>query len=681
VGPNLAYRRDIDGLRGVAVLLVLAFHSNLGWVPGGFVGVDVFFVISGYLISGIIFAQIDAGTFSLAAFYGRRIRRIVPALVAMMLATLLAGMVLLYPSEWQDLGKSAIAATLSASNLFFWSTANYFDAPSNTKPLLHTWSLGVEEQFYLAFPLLMVLLAKVRRPWFRDGVLLLAAGLSFWVSQRLLFGDPAGAFYLPQSRVWELMVGALLASGMVSAPSARWAREAVAGGGLLAIAAAALLTRPTMPFPGAAALAPCLGAGALILAGGGSSASRLLGSRPLVFAGLISYSLYLWHWPMIVFQRIAQVIHTGAPDVVDRALLLAAILAVATLSWRWIEQPFRHGRPRLPLFGALSPLGLASAGAGLVALCGVTILADHGAPGRYSPAAIRLASYLDYDPAPDMRQNACFLSDRAPFAAFDQATCLHRRDGHPAFLLFGDSHAGHLYPGLVADFGAGTDILQATATGCKPLVTEIGAAKPCARMIDFVFDDYLHSNRVDLVLLSARWDEDDLAGIAATRGWLLERGIRAVFIGPTPEYDLRLPGLLARVADQAGGEAGLDPSGAAKVGRHLDPLFAAIDHIMRQLFVAGGTVSYLSAYDGLCPAGACATLVGGEPVFYDRGHLTRAGSLLLVDRLRGALARLAGETETDAKTGPKDAAVRPRWSPAAAGPVAQAWPARPEAAP
>ncbi len=279
--PSLKYRPDIDGLRAIAVLSVFAFHANLKFFSGGYVGVDIFFVISGYLVSKMIFQAVVEETFSIVTFYRRRIRRIVPALTAMTLLVLAVSTIYLYPVEIIDLAKSAIASALSLSNIYFWGSASYFDAPANSKPLLHTWSLGVEEQFYIAFPLLI---AAVGRGRARTRVMVVVGlGLvSFCVSAFLAAKNPDSAFYLPQSRAWELMVGALVATGAVRCPQQRTIREVIAGAGLIAIAYAILRFNETTTFPGFAALAPCLGAGALIWSGseGETIVGRMLKSPP-----------------------------------------------------------------------------------------------------------------------------------------------------------------------------------------------------------------------------------------------------------------------------------------------------------------------------------------------------------------------------------------------------------------
>jgi peptidoglycan/LPS O-acetylase OafA/YrhL len=289
-----SYRRDIDGLRGIAVLLVLAFHLGTSKCSGGFIGVDVFFVISGYLISSIILSEISASRFSLLSFYERRIRRIAPALFVMMLVTSLLAYKFFLPAELEQFAKSLLASTFSISNLYFFHQSGYFEGPAAMKPLLHTWSLAVEEQFYIFLPLFLI---AVRR-FFpdRQRVLILSVAIaSFCVSVWGAFHDPSRTFYLAHSRAWELLLGTLIALDMFPRFSNAIWRNAASMAGLSSILLAAVIYDRTTPFPGAAALVPCLGAALIIAAGrsGPSIVSRLLSLSPIVFVGMISYSLYL----------------------------------------------------------------------------------------------------------------------------------------------------------------------------------------------------------------------------------------------------------------------------------------------------------------------------------------------------------------------------------------------------
>ena len=301
------YRPDIDGLRCVAISTVVLSHAGVPWFAGGYVGVDVFFVISGYLITRILRAGLDDYPRSIATFYERRARRILPALMVAVAAVLVAGAWVLGPTPFERLAQSTIATTLFVSNLWFWnSSSDYFGADVRFEPLLHTWSLAVEEQFYIVFPLLLALMARARRRLVRPliaGICLVSLGMAV---HALATDRPQSAFYLLQSRAWELGIGALLALSAIPVPRQRGVVESLAvlaGAGILV---PVFFYDVATPFPGLAALPPCVGTAMLIWLGGGSESrvKAALSLSPVVFIGLISYSLYVWHWPIIVFDRI-----------------------------------------------------------------------------------------------------------------------------------------------------------------------------------------------------------------------------------------------------------------------------------------------------------------------------------------------------------------------------------------
>ena len=391
---RLSYRPEIDGLRAVAVVPVLLFHAGLG-MPGGFVGVDVFFVISGYLITALILKDVDAGRFTLADFWERRVRRILPAAVTVVLATLAAGWFLLLPSDYDRLARAALTQVVFGANFFYWRNTNYFAGPAEQEPLLHTWSLAVEEQFYLLFP--VVLGALALRPALRNRRVLLALlGIPLLVSLALCVAAtpryPAATFYLLPTRAWELLCGSVLAV----APAWHLLGPRLAAGmgwaGLVLIACSWWAFDKSTSFPGAAAILPCLGT-MLVIYGtahekpttGNSSKvtafaspRRILSARLPVGIGLISYSLYLWHWPPLAF---AQYWTLEPLPLVWRVVLLAGSVVAAVASWRYIETPFRMKR-----LGANRRRLFALAGSGMCALVIVAggLTGWRGVPARFT---------------------------------------------------------------------------------------------------------------------------------------------------------------------------------------------------------------------------------------------------------------------------------------------------------
>lgn len=369
------YRPEIDGLRALAVVGVVLFHAHMG-LHGGFVGVDVFFVISGFLITKIIQNAIDAGTFSMASFWVRRIRRIMPAALAMVLVVLLAGLLLLDPVTMIALARSGLAQALVYANIFYWRDVDYFAQSADLKPLLHSWSLAVEEQFYLFLPLLLVVIARYRRSWLKPALVLMFAG-SFAVSVYLTATHRSAAFYLLPSRAWQMLAGSLLALYVDQLRLPRWAAQGLSIGGLLAVVVAMCVYTMDTAWPGVAAALPVLGAVAFIAGTTGQAtlAGRLLSLPPIVFVGLISYSLYLWHWPIFVFARLCLIEVTPW----TYAVLIVASFAAAALSWKFVEGPFRTGPLLKTRRSAFAFGGLATAST--VLLCTVVLMGD-GLPQR-----------------------------------------------------------------------------------------------------------------------------------------------------------------------------------------------------------------------------------------------------------------------------------------------------------
>ncbi len=422
------YRPEIDGLRAISVIGVVLFHLELGF-PGGFVGVDVFFVISGYLITGILLRQLAENRFSLIDFWARRVRRIVPAAMAMVVGTLLIGGFLQTPERYASLARSAMAHVLMASNCYFTRDQGYFAEKSDHEPLLHTWSLSVEEQFYLIFPLIVCFVWK-RAPQRLALVFTSAALISFSWSWIEVVSNPKWAFFLLPARGWELLVGALLAI-LPQKTMRSLGDEAWAGLGLVLVLAPMFFFDRQTAFPGPGALAPVLGAALLIWTGGSTKIGKLLGWRALVRIGLISYSLYLWHWPFVVFAREMVIELTLTWKI---SLLVASLLAGYS-SWRWVEMPSRSGlllatRRRSLIFGLTSAVTLF--------VIAFSIKASGGFPSRL-PAELRLIiSDITWNGA----EYTSAKSEAMPIGFQD--------DGPVDFVLWGDSHGASAAPAVNA---------------------------------------------------------------------------------------------------------------------------------------------------------------------------------------------------------------------------------------
>lgn len=599
------YRPDIDGLRALAVLPVVLGHAGLPGFSGGFIGVDVFFVISGFLITSILIREITAAEFSLARFYERRARRILPALFAMMLTCVVAGWLLMPPDAFGALGRSLIATVLFLSNVWFLrSTEDYFGTAAEWEPLLHTWSLSVEEQFYLGFPLLLCLLARGPRARMLTGVAIATvASLLFSVWQTRT--APTAAYFLTPARVWELGAGALLAMGALPKLQQRTPAEFIGLAGVLMITSGVVLYDPQTPFPGTAALLPVLGAVALIWAGEapGNRVSRVLGNRLLVGIGLISYSLYLWHWPVLVGLRLLQ----GSPHLPTTVALFAVALSlvIAWASWKYIEQPFRGGRTPRVSRPQLVRLSLASAL--LLVGIGGTIKAYDGFPLRLPDPY--LAAYQEAFSGIDRQERCMEKSPAANLCAIGQDS-LDRSYKNGVF-LWGDSHAAAWLPGFDRLHTEKKTIgMAALKSGCPPLLGLYRPDKSSSHSCDQFNDQVLSllQKREDLpvVVLAARWamasegtrpeggDDMQLEPVAARNApipsWAtqametrraamvadaLDRTVAAiratgrqvVLIKGVPEIDHSVPAALARAAF-GGTTLGTGPSVSRVEKRH-----------------------------------------------------------------------------------------------------------------
>lgn len=637
---SLRYRPDIDGLRAIAVLLVVGFHAFPSVVTGGYIGVDIFFVVSGFLITGLLLHDLENKKFSFLGFYARRIRRIFPALFVVLAACFLAGWILLLPQEFSSLGLNISGGAAFSSNLIQFGQAGYFDLSAAQKPLLHLWSLGVEEQFYIVWPLLM-LLAFSRRL----SLVVVFTGLlvlSFvWNAKTL---GSAADFYLPLTRAWELGIGGVIAAFTSKSETIRL-RAALAGLGVVRIVnmpkrlltilsnrnlrsavgaaligiAAVHLNRGSA-FPGYWAILPTLGATLIVLAEGTWLNSVLLANPAVVYVGLISYPLYLWHWPLLSFATIA------APAGVSPELRGAAIVCAFGLAWltyRCIERPIRTGH-RLPL--KVACLCVAMSGIGTA---GLAAFEWQGFPQRIPPA-IRDITTIPVNEVADWRLHTCFLDgDEARFGA----NCVeHGR--HPLLFLWGDSYAASLYPGLkylqaVANFG----LAQYTTAGCPPLLDFPVDGRPhCVGNDDFVFSA-LSNVRPDVVLLFSAWNYGDV--FPSLRGLIAKlRALQIshiVVMGPPPYWDGGLP------------KAAYDYYRADPLHRML-PLQSSFRvsnswYGYEQGFrakVQSMELDYISTWDALCHGKECRTRPtddASQLMAFDYGHLTVPGAIHLANAI------------------------------------------------
>ncbi len=598
-----AYRADIDGLRAVSILLVVGYHAE--FIPGGFVGVDIFFVISGFLITRIILTRVAAGSFSSMEFYGRRIRRIFPALLVVLAATYLIGWFVLLPEAFTLLGKSMAAGVAFVSNLFQLTQLGYFAPDATGNPLLHLWSLGIEEQFYIFWPPLLSMLLVSRRRWRWIAAIAVA---SFAVSLLIFFGYKEWSFYSPISRAWELLAGGIIANRSINRPE-REERSGhfdnlLAAIGLAMIIVAAIWLKKESLFPGLYALLPVLGAVLIIISPNSGVNRVLLSSRPMVLIGLISYPLYLWHWPLLSYLGI---VRSGDPTLLETwaAIILAFVLAWAT--FRFVEIPLRRAPnvvPRLS-FGLIA-----------VGMVGILTANASGFAFRFAPEIRDIALVRPMNNAG--LRDECF--SEAPHAHLGP-NCIEQGD-KPLLFVWGDSTAAALYPGLKkAQQTVPFRLAHFSSPACAPI---LATGSSCDAFNDLVFG-FIKSSAPEVVLLHAMWGKNnDLGKLMETIEKLRAIHIpRIVVLGPVPVWKRPLPASLVnlyRLRHSIAERMAAGVSGPENDGR-------------MEAFSSAAGVEYISAWHILCNAEGCITRVGptaDDVVATDIVHLSDVGSNLLV---------------------------------------------------
>jgi peptidoglycan/LPS O-acetylase OafA/YrhL len=652
----MRYRADIDGLRALAVIPVVLFHAGTPWFQGGYVGVDVFFVISGYLITSIIVGELDAKSFSLLSFYERRIRRIFPALVVVLAFCLVTGFALLTPADYQTLGQSTDAAALFLSNIFFWKHASYFDVAASEKPLLHTWSLAIEEQYYLFYPLILIALTSISSR-IRGPAILLGGLASFAFCAVMVNVKPSATFYLAPARAWELLFGGLIALNWVPLSENRTINRSAALLGLACIFIPVIVYTPTTRFPGITALPPVIGAVLLIWSGFNhrTLVHSWLSSRPMMAIGKVSYSLYLWHYPLLAFAGYMTL--RGLGPVAAAAVCLVAFMA-SLLSLQFVEKPFRfHGATgSIPRIVAVAVAGMA-----IVVVGGTLVALSDGFPGRMTAAASHLL-------ASEREQEAVHhwecMSIEQRIVNPKEACKLGSQDARPSALLWGDSHAvvtataleqsavrnnaAFLFAASVdCPIGLGFSIDASTG----PEFVSTPGYRFCGQYNKEMAELALSSPDIRNVVLVSRWTNWRVGepgspaespvdirlrngnGAARTiqdnraifvRGFeeliltLVGAGKTVWIVGPLPEPTVRVPKALY-VKALGFDTTNIDISEESYKTRHRYVL-ALFDEIARKY-----SVRFIWPSEALCADGGCPVIENGNPMFFDQDHLSYFG--------------------------------------------------------
>ncbi|GEO00759.1 acyltransferase [Novosphingobium sediminis] len=650
------YRPEIDGLRAFAVVSVILFHIDAALLPGGLAGVDVFFVISGYLITSKILTEADEGTFSLARFWLRRLRRIAPALLVVLLCTAVAAALILPPIQLAQFGKAIIAAVLPVSNFYLHhQPTGYFSSDSRTNPLIHMWSLAVEEQFYLLYP--VVLLAILRfKPRALPAIFALALLLSLALAAVLTPRSPGAAFYYLPPRAWELMLGGVVAlferAENWTLPAARRTRP------VIWLSLAGLVTATLIPgergwFPWPGALLPCVSAAALIaLLRPSDGVARILSAPPLVFVGLISYSLYLWHQPALALTR---AISLNALTPTAYVAIIIAVFVLSWASWRLVEQPFRR---RDLLSDRQVIAGIAVVAAALIA-GGFACWYTRGWPDRLSAQTRDL---MTMSQAESLRRRDCGTDDQG------NPRCANMAHWPPSLALIGDSHAFALSEGfspLAAENGRGTLTLWRSA--CAPILghsNDHHVAK-CMRFMDTASRRIADNRSISKVILVSRWalhlerqtfdngeggveapisgkplplGNRDAArfeqGLEAMIGRFQQAGKTVVILGPVPEVGWNVPEYIWKTSLLAHQAA--PTTSYAHFRSRQSRTFRMLDNVARR---TGATVVYPDRAFCSAATGRCITADGMVPFYTDDDHISAAGTRAIMQRFADQLLR------------------------------------------
>lgn len=652
------YRSEIDGLRALAVLAVMFFHAGFPTLGGGFIGVDVFFVISGYLITSIILTERQKGTFSLVSFYERRVRRIVPALLVVVFACLLFAWLWMLPGEMEDLTKSVVAVSTFSSNVFFWKESDYFAPSSQLRPLLNTWSLAVEEQYYLLFPLFLLVTWRMGVRWVVS--LLVAAGvISLVGAQWGSFHMPGATFYSLPTRSWELIIGVLAAFYLFDKGTHRSTNHAIdqfaSLVGILLIACAVFAYSERTNWPSLYTLAPTVGTALVILfAHPKTLIGRLLSNRLLVGIGLISYSAYLWHYPLFAFARIRSI--DPPSQMVFFALVLTALL-FAYISWKYIEQPFRNRNvvERRTVFVT------AATGSGVLLAFGLAGFITNGFPSRWDAQVLQVASANQKHRA-QLYAGGCHLrgSDATPKACVRGAST-----DTPTYAIWGDSHAGILVHELEESFTErGMSFVQYTKNNCpvsvglnvKPFR---GEDQNCEDFTRTVVRD-LNDKAIQTVIVASRWlqyleegiDPHSLSVSLPRNGLYTEfgtetnlvmaayteairsllRGLhRVIIIYPVPESERDVPKSLTKLVISNS----LEPFSLTTDYNQISQSLSKVNEVFDALGEDPNLVR-IKPEELLCntyTTASCVAQLNGVPLYFDSEHLSNAGARLVVNEI------------------------------------------------
>ncbi len=607
----MKYRAEIDGLRALAVLPVIFFHAGFEFFNGGFVGVDIFFVISGYLITNILIEDIENQRFSLLYFYERRARRILPALFFLILLIIPVAWFLMLPNQMESFSNSLIAVSLFVSNIYFWQESGYFEPVSEGNPLLHTWSLAVEEQFYLMFPIFLLFIWKFGKNkafW----VLVIIAILSLLLSEWGWRNSSSANFYLAPTRVWELLAGSL--SAFIVRKRGIIKNNTLSLTGFLAIIFSIFVYSENTPFPSLYSLIPVVGVVLIIVYGEKETyVSRFLSIKFFVSMGLISYSAYLWHQPLFAFTRIRLL---AEPSNILLLFLSALSLLIAYFSWRFIEIPIRKSHfSRKKLLLLLVPCWI------FILVFGAISIKPYK---KLTEKQLEYLSWQDFNKTQEFIESwevgKCYIENgRNIWSEFNHEECISINERKKNVILLGDSHSAQLAKPLRKINNI--NLTNISSGGCRPIFQKninVNLNRHCLERNNYFFNTFLkkYEENVDVIILAARWQKNELDMMKKTFESLSKISPRIIIVGGSPWFSSKVPELLLNFKD---GEVPI---------KYLDHKFVATDKEI--IDILENNENFLSVKNFICPKN-CNLLKDGKLLMLDSEHLTPAGASYFVN--------------------------------------------------
>jgi peptidoglycan/LPS O-acetylase OafA/YrhL len=611
------YRWDIQGLRAIAVLAVVLFHINPTLLPGGYIGVDIFFVISGYLIMGFIWRDLKNENFSLLNFYTKRVYRLFPALFVTIIFSSIAAYLILLPSESEIYLKSMVSTLFYFSNFYFYSQANYFNDAMEFYPLLHTWSLSVEEQFYMVFPLILMFIYRKKMKYVFT-VLLLLGLLSLILSQWYVNEDASFAFFSSPTRFFQFIIGGLIAIFLQGHKVTKKGSDIAIIVGLGIILYTLYSYSEKTLFPGVNALLPTFGAGLVMYFGSNAGYMKLfLENRVISLIGNASYSIYLWHWPLLVFYKLKYSPNLSSKE---QSVLLLVSIFLGIFSWYFVENRFRKSKLSSP---TVKPIITILGVSFLFVIANIIVF-------KYFPSKTlryqqKAAQYLKFN-TEEFRAGTCFLTSKYNDVKFyDKDLCVTYKEGKKNYLLFGDSHAAHFYSALVTLLQKDETLTQVTTSGCNPLLPYRGA-KRCVGLNKWAYEELIPTKHFDVIILSALWFNIHKKDFQYSLNQLAKYTDKLIVFGPSLSYMQPLPRLLLNLKENT------DNKQIYKTASYYNKL-SSMDKTLKS-YVPLDKVKYVSLLNTICDTKGCMTVTpDGTPINFDDSHLTHEGALYILKQI------------------------------------------------